>query len=115
MRYSLKSRFFEELPQGALKWLTPQVSGYGTGYTQQYKNAWARQSVAVQDVGEVPAFAKPKESHGWRMGQSVRHAKFGEGVIVNLEGTGTDARAQINFGGQGMKWLALSVARLERV
>jgi DNA helicase-2/ATP-dependent DNA helicase PcrA len=115
MRYSLKSRFFEELPQGALKWLTPQVSGYGTGYTQQYKNAWARHSVAVQDVGEVPAFAKPKESHGWRMGQSVRHAKFGEGVIVNLEGTGTDARAQINFGGQGMKWLALSVARLERV
>jgi DNA helicase II / ATP-dependent DNA helicase PcrA len=45
----------------------------------------------------------------------VRHAKFGDGVIVSLEGGGTDARAHINFGVQGMKWLALSVARLERV
>jgi DNA helicase-2/ATP-dependent DNA helicase PcrA len=50
---------------------------------------------------------------GWRIGQSVRHAKFGEGVVVNLEGAGQDARAQINFGAAGMKWLALSVAKLE--
>jgi DNA helicase II / ATP-dependent DNA helicase PcrA len=49
------------------------------------------------------------------MGQSVRHAKFGEGVIVGLEGRGAEARAQINFGGNGTKWLALSVARIERV
>ena len=41
------------------------------------------------------------------------HAKFGEGVIVNLEGNGNDARAQINFGRQGMKWLALGIAKLE--
>ena len=45
-------------------------------------------------------------------GQSVFHAKFGEGVIVTLEGVGSDARAQINFGRHGMKWLALSVAKL---
>ena len=50
---------------------------------------------------------------GWRIGQSVRHAKFGEGVVINLEGAGQDARAQINFGAAGMKWLALSVAKLE--
>ncbi len=116
MRYSLKSRFFEELPENALKWLTPKVSGYGTGFTQQYKSAWDQSAGSGKfDSGPVPAFAKPKESNGFRLGQNVRHAKFGDGVIVNLEGTGTDARAQINFGGQGMKWLALSVARLERV
>ena len=46
------------------------------------------------------------------MGQSVAHARFGEGVIVNLEGRGDDARAQINFGPEGVKWLALAVARL---
>jgi len=34
-------------------------------------------------------------------------------VIVNLEGSGTDARAQINFGRQGTKWLALGIAKLE--
>ena len=50
-----------------------------------------------------------------RTGQSVFHNKFGEGVIVTLEGQGDDARAQVNFGRHGMKWLALSVAKLTPV
>jgi DNA helicase-2/ATP-dependent DNA helicase PcrA len=52
---------------------------------------------------------------GWRIGESVSHARFGEGVIVNIEGGGTNARAQINFGAAGMKVLDLSVAKLERI
>ena len=51
----------------------------------------------------------------WRLGQSVAHAKFGEGVILNIEGSGSDARVQVNFGRQGVKWLALSVAKLDAV
>ena len=43
------------------------------------------------------------------------HAKFGEGVILTLEGRGADARAQINFGRHGSKWLALAVAKLTPV
>ncbi|MBZ2208910.1 hypothetical protein [Massilia soli] len=43
-----------------------------------------------------------------RFGESVAHSKFGEGVIVNIEGSGGNARAQ-------MKALDLSVAKLERV
>jgi DNA helicase-2/ATP-dependent DNA helicase PcrA len=50
-----------------------------------------------------------------RQGQSVFHNKFGEGVIVTLEGSGEEARAQVNFGRHGMKWLALSVAKLTPV
>ena len=42
----------------------------------------------------------------------MRHAKFGEGVIVNLEGSGDDARVQVNFGVHGVKWLLLAVAKL---
>jgi DNA helicase-2/ATP-dependent DNA helicase PcrA len=53
--------------------------------------------------------------HGLRMGQSVFHTKFGEGVIVTLEGSGEDARAQVNFGRHGMKWLQLSLAKLTPV
>ncbi|HMN78328.1 MAG TPA: 3'-5' exonuclease [Burkholderiaceae bacterium] len=49
----------------------------------------------------------------FRVGQNVAHAKFGEGVIVDIEGSGNDARVQVNFGRQGIKWLALSVAKLE--
>ena len=49
---------------------------------------------------------------GLRSGQSVFHTKFGEGVVMTLEGSGADARAQINFGRHGLKWLALSIAKL---
>ena len=48
----------------------------------------------------------------WRIGQSVMHAKFGTGVIVSAEGRGTDARVQVNFREQGLKWLALEYAKL---
>jgi DNA helicase-2/ATP-dependent DNA helicase PcrA len=53
--------------------------------------------------------------HGWRVGQGVFHTKFGEGVIVTLEGAGEDARAQVNFGRHGPKWLALAMAKLTAV
>jgi DNA helicase-2/ATP-dependent DNA helicase PcrA len=108
-RYGIKSRFFEELPEESLKWLTPKISAFGSAFAT-HGSAWDE-----SEFGSRPAFAKPKESNGYRIGQNVRHAKFGDGVIVSLEGAGTDARAHINFGTQGMKWLALSVARLERV
>jgi DNA helicase-2/ATP-dependent DNA helicase PcrA len=52
---------------------------------------------------------------GWRIGESVSHARFGEGVIVNIEGGAGSARAQINFGAAGMKVLDLSIAKLERI
>ncbi|MFP5324505.1 MAG: hypothetical protein ACLGH2_07515, partial [Gammaproteobacteria bacterium] len=58
---------------------------------------------------------KAAPGHGLRVGRAVFHTKFGEGVIVTLEGTGADARAQVNFGRHGMKWLALSVAKLTPV
>jgi DNA helicase-2/ATP-dependent DNA helicase PcrA len=45
----------------------------------------------------------------------VSHTRFGEGVIVNIEGGAGSPRALINFGGAGMKMLDLSVAKLEKV
>ena len=41
------------------------------------------------------------------------HAKFGAGVIVDAEGQGEDARVQVNFGSQGLKWLAVALAKLQ--
>lgn len=58
---------------------------------------------------------KPAAAGGLRIGQTVEHAKFGIGVIVATEGRGADARLQINFGGSGMKWLALEYAKLTPV
>jgi DNA helicase-2/ATP-dependent DNA helicase PcrA len=105
-RYGIKSRFIDELPGAALKWLTPRLrEGAGLRFGQWH------------DAGVQPAaFAAPRsaqERNGYRIGQTVRHARFGEGVIIRLEGSGTDARAKINFGAQGIKELLLAVAKLE--
>jgi DNA helicase II / ATP-dependent DNA helicase PcrA len=121
-RYHIKSRFFDELPEEHLKWLTPKNQGFGSGYVREYQAAWSRGSGlgSVIGAGRIepappPMVSKSPPSHGFRSGQSVFHNKFGEGVIVTLEGVGDDARAQVNFGRHGTKWLQLSVAKLTAV
>ena len=52
---------------------------------------------------------------GLKIGQAVSHARFGQGVVTGLEGSGDDARAQIHFKRDGVNWLALSVAKLDPV
>ena len=47
------------------------------------------------------------------LGQRVAHGKFGEGVVLNYEGQGANARVQVNFDAAGSKWLVLSYAKLE--
>jgi len=49
----------------------------------------------------------------FKLGQRVGHVKFGEGVVLQLEGEGAQERAQINFKQAGVKWLMLSFAQLE--
>jgi len=130
-RYNVKSRFLDELPEGALKWLTPKNPGFGSGYAREYQQAWQRGSGMGSMVGagkrEAPpswsapvpapmaAKAAAASGHGLKVGQGVFHTKFGEGVVITLEGTGADARAQVNFGRHGPKWLALAVAKLTPV
>jgi DNA helicase-2/ATP-dependent DNA helicase PcrA len=58
---------------------------------------------------------KAGKGHGLRAGMKVFHTKFCEGTVQTVEGTGDDARAQINFPRHGVKWLALSVAKLTLV
>jgi DNA helicase-2/ATP-dependent DNA helicase PcrA len=70
---------------------------------------------AAPSIPSAASITPKQPTHGLRSGQGVFHTKFGEGVIVTLEGSGDDARAQVNFGRHGMKWLALSVAKLTPV
>ncbi len=108
-RYNMKSRFFDELPDACLKWLSPRVQAQWFGAT--HKAAW----VDAPETGNNLIAQKMDRQVGWRVGENVKHAKFGEGVIVNIEGSGTQARANINFGRNGMKLLDLGIAKLERV
>jgi len=98
LRYNIASRFLDEFPAGLVQWLSPQrrdraaePMGYGAG---------------------VPRAAF-RETPGWRIGQSVKHARFGLGIIIDSEGRGTDARVQVNFRDSGVKWLALEYAKLQ--
>jgi DNA helicase-2/ATP-dependent DNA helicase PcrA len=121
-RCNVKSRFFDELPDSALKWLSPRNAGFASGHVREYQNAWARGSglgsivgagkVEARGFGAGPSTSTTGNGSGLRTGQSVFHAKFGEGVVLTLEGRGADARAQINFGRHGVKWLALGIAKL---
>ncbi len=75
-------------------------------------------SVAAGAQHRENAWRNPAEAHsggGMRLGTRVRHGKFGEGVILNLEGPGPHARVHVNFERQGAKWLMLSYANLEVV
>lgn len=53
------------------------------------------------------------ESTGFSLGQRVMHALFGEGVVLNYEGHGAQARIQVNFDDEGSKWLMVAYAKLE--
>jgi len=125
-RYNVKSRFFDELPDASLKWITPRQQGFGSGYAREYQQAWQRGSGLSGIVGAgrveprapAPAMATAapvQGQQGLRVGQTVFHTKFGEGVVTTLEGRGADARAQVQFGRHGSRWLALAIAKLTPV
>ncbi len=113
-RYGIKSRFFDELPEACLRWITPKNQGFqSNAYSPSaYKPQW--DWAASKKAVEAPPSLAPKASdvQGLAKGMKVFHTKFGEGVVLSLEGAGLDARAQINFNRHGTKWLALSVAKL---
>jgi DNA helicase-2/ATP-dependent DNA helicase PcrA len=112
-RYNLPSRFLDEIPQGLLKWLTPRFAEKRKPVVSHFTaGSFTRAPKRDPRFGGAPAGTGGAAS-GFRIGQNVMHAKFGAGVIVDAEGQGNDARVQVNFGRQGVKWLAVSVAKLQ--
>jgi DNA helicase II / ATP-dependent DNA helicase PcrA len=102
-RYNIPSRFLEEIPEGLMKWLTPRFS-------RKKDFSWSNSPKEEKTM----AFKKLRDTgSGFRIGQNVLHPKFGSGVIVDAEGQGGDARVQVNFGKEGVKWLAVAVAKLQ--
>ncbi|KVK98395.1 UvrD-helicase domain-containing protein [Burkholderia cepacia] len=128
-RYNVRSRFFDELPEHVLKWLTPKVeagsrwggrsdnAGYGRDWFARPGGGSREQIVDAAVSAPLPAFANKQRAAdtGFRVGQQVFHTKFGEGTVTALEGNGTDAKAQVKFKRHGEKWLALAVAKLQAV
>jgi DNA helicase-2/ATP-dependent DNA helicase PcrA len=95
--YGQPSRFIGELPPELIEEIRPRL--------QVSRPIFVKRSSSLE---ETPA-------PNMRMGSRVRHAKFGDGVVLNFEGNGPHARIQVNFERQGTKWLMLSYANLVRV
>ncbi|TDJ47349.1 MAG: DNA helicase II [Gammaproteobacteria bacterium] len=91
--YGMPSRFIREIPPELLQEVRPALSVSRPIYRL-----------------ERPL---EKEASLVRLGQRVRHGKFGDGVVLNSEGSGSHARVQVNFENAGTKWLVLAYAKLE--
>ena len=90
--FGIPSRFINEIPQELLEEVRPALSVSRPVYRSE--NLF-------------------EDSAGVRLGQRVRHGKFGDGVVLNCEGTGSHARVQVNFERAGTKWLVVAYANLE--
>ncbi len=97
--YQAPSRFIREIPAELVEEIRPRST---------------TPAPAVQTRVRRPALEDPPPG-GFRLGQRVNHAKFGEGVVLNYEGQGSHARVQVNFKNAGPKWLVVAYAKLEPV
>jgi DNA helicase-2/ATP-dependent DNA helicase PcrA len=95
LSYSVPSRFLREIPSELIEELRPRMQ-----VARPVAHAYSRRRAAEASSG-VP------------LGRRVRHRKFGEGVILNSEGSGAHARVQVNFEQAGTKWLVMAYANLE--
>ena len=96
------SRFIKEIPAKFMDEIRPRA---------QTTTAYTRRDFASAKETKY----KVEDEIGYALGQKVLHPSFGEGIVLNYEGTGEAARVQINFDGSGTKWLVLSFAKLEKI
>jgi DNA helicase-2/ATP-dependent DNA helicase PcrA len=115
VRYNIASRFLDELPREVVSWLSPRRQRRSA--IDVDPSEWGERISAIAPTSSTATPARPPDARdrgpAWRIGQSVRHAKFGLGIIIDAEGRGGDARVQVNFRDTGVKWLALEYAKLE--
>mgnify|MGYP001203880236 FL=1 len=91
--YTVPSRFISEIPPALIEEVRP------------------RMSVSRPIIGH--RLIPQEEAGAFQLGQRVQHAKFGEGVVLKYEGSGPNARVQVNFTDVGSKWLVAAYANLQ--
>ncbi|TDJ37308.1 MAG: DNA helicase II [Gammaproteobacteria bacterium] len=96
--FSQPSRFIAEIPEALVEEVRPRIQ--------------VSRPISPRSRGRSANMA-PGAELGIRLGQRVRHGKFGDGVILNCEGQGTHARVEVNFETAGTKWLVLGYANLD--
>lgn len=95
----IPSRFINELPEECIQ--AVRLRGTVT-------RAYNQSAVNAKRVFE-------SDETAWKTGQKVRHEKFGQGTVINVEGAENNTRLQIAFQGNGIKWLIAHLAKLEKL
>jgi DNA helicase-2/ATP-dependent DNA helicase PcrA len=98
--FSQPSRFISEIPDEHVEEIRPRVQ-----VSRPVRSVRSGQKGSLRKAADTEM--------GVRLGQRVRHGKFGDGVILNYEGQGAHARVEVNFETAGTKWLVLSYANLD--
>jgi DNA helicase II / ATP-dependent DNA helicase PcrA len=106
--YGAPSRFIAEIPTELVEEVRPRVQVSRPSYVP------SRPSSQPRPVARSQSFADDSPG-SLRLGQRVRHQKFGDGVVLGVEGQGSNARVQVNFERQGTKWLMMGYANLQVV
>ncbi len=99
--FSQPSRFIAEVPSEFVQEVRPRVQ------------VSRPMTTGSRTAGRKTAATHPGAELGIRLGQRVRHGKFGDGIILNCEGQGAHARVEVNFETAGTKWLVLNYANLD--
>ncbi len=94
------SRFLRELPESCVEEIRMQSQVSRPKSVGKFSNTFTLETFA---------------NTGFKLGQQVAHAKFGEGVVLNYEGSGVQSRIQVNFEEVGSKWLVVEYANLQAV
>ncbi len=99
-KYHKPSRFIRELPETCLDEVRMKAQVSRPASSGRFS-----QTAVKENFNET----------GFSLGSRVMHPKFGEGTIINFEGSGPQSRVQIAFNGEGVKWLVTAYARLEKL
>ncbi|CAI2302565.1 ssDNA translocase and dsDNA helicase - DNA helicase II [Vibrio parahaemolyticus] len=99
-KYHKPSRFIRELPETCLDEVRMKAQ-----VSRPTSSGRFSQTAVKENFNET----------GFSLGSRVMHPKFGEGTIINFEGSGPQSRVQIAFNGEGIKWLVTAYARLEKL
>ncbi len=119
-QYNAASRFLDEMPAnlvtdlGALAHVGRSGSGGGAGNSAGPRGRDRLIDAAVASRGLTPARTSGAEGLGLKVGDDVVHGRWGEGVIIDMRGTGPKTEATVRFPGLGDKVLALAFAPLKR-
>jgi DNA helicase-2/ATP-dependent DNA helicase PcrA len=100
-QYNISSRFLDEIPNELVKLIN-------------ISNKKIMQPIRERVSKENNLFGSSSD-YPYKIGSLVEHAKFGIGVVISYEGSSNDLRAQINFKENGIKWLALEFAKLQKI